>query len=61
MDAELPALRHALESIRDLDLGIRASLTFGPERHQGLDSVYFTRVEDARWVPITDWASAISV
>ena len=55
------AFRQALESIRNLDLGIGAALTFGPERHQGLDSVYFTRVEDGRWVPITDWASAIAV
>jgi hypothetical protein len=51
--------RHALESLRGLDLGIGAALTFGPERHQGLDSVYFTRVEGDRWVPITDWSSAV--
>jgi ABC-type branched-subunit amino acid transport system substrate-binding protein len=53
-------LRHALESLRNLDLGIGAVLNFGPERHQGLDSVYFTRVEGERWVPIADWASAVS-
>jgi branched-chain amino acid transport system substrate-binding protein len=51
--------RLALESLRQLDLGIGAPLTFGPERHQGLDSVYFTRVEGERWVPITDWSSAV--
>jgi ABC-type branched-subunit amino acid transport system substrate-binding protein len=55
------AFRQALEAIRNLDLGIGAPLSFGPERHQGLDSVYFTRVEEGRWVPITDWASAIAV
>lgn len=55
------AFRQALESLRNLDLGIGATLTFGPERHQGLDSVYFTRVDAERWVPIADWASAISV
>lgn len=55
------SLRQALESLRGFDLGIGASVTFGPERHQGLDSVYFTRVDQDRWVPITDWASAISV
>jgi ABC-type branched-subunit amino acid transport system substrate-binding protein len=55
------AFRQALEAIRSLDLGIGAPLSFGPERHQGLDSVYFTRVEEGRWVPITDWASAIAV
>ena len=51
--------RQALESIKGLDLGIGAALSFGPERHQGLDSVYFMRVDDGRWVPITDWASAV--
>jgi branched-chain amino acid transport system substrate-binding protein len=51
--------RQALESLKNFDLGIGAALTFGPERHQGLDSVYFTRVDGERWVPITDWASAV--
>jgi len=51
--------RQALESLKNLDLGIGAALTFGPERHQGLDSVYFTRVDGERWVPITDWTSAV--
>ena len=55
------AFRQALESLRNFDLGIGAALTFGPERHQGLDSVYFTRVERERWIPIADWAAAISV
>ena len=55
------AFRQALESLRGFDLGIGAALTFGPERHQGLDSVYFTRVQGERWVPIADWAAAISV
>jgi branched-chain amino acid transport system substrate-binding protein len=51
--------RHSLESLRNFDLGIGAPLTFGPERHQGLDSVYFTRVDGERWVPIADWSSAV--
>jgi branched-chain amino acid transport system substrate-binding protein len=51
--------RQALESLKNFDLGIGAALTFGPERHQGLDSVYFTRVDGERWVPITDWTSAV--
>jgi branched-chain amino acid transport system substrate-binding protein len=54
------SFRHALESMHNVDLGIGAVLNFGPERHQGLDSVYFTRVEGERWVPIADWASAIT-
>jgi len=53
------SLRQALESMRNVDLGIGAPLTFGPERHQGLDSVYFTRVEAGRWVPVTDWTAVV--
>jgi len=53
--------RQALESLKNLDLGIGAPLTFGPERHQGLDSVYFTRVEGERWVPVSDWTVALRV
>jgi branched-chain amino acid transport system substrate-binding protein len=55
------AFRQALEALRNFDLGIGAALTFGPERHQGLDSVYFTRVEADRWVPIADWAAAVQI
>lgn len=51
--------RQALESLKNLDLGIGAPLTFNPERHQGLDGVYFTRVEAERWVPVSDWAAAL--
>jgi ABC-type branched-subunit amino acid transport system substrate-binding protein len=51
--------RQALESLKNFDLGIGAPLTFGPERHQGLDNVYFTSVVNGRWAPITDWAAAV--
>jgi branched-chain amino acid transport system substrate-binding protein len=54
-----PGLKQAFESLRGIDLGIGAPLTFGPERHQGLDNVYFTRVENRRWAPIADWAAAV--
>jgi ABC-type branched-subunit amino acid transport system substrate-binding protein len=52
-------LRQALESLRGVDLGIGALLSFTSERHQGLDSVYFTRVEHQRWVPIVSWDAAV--
>ncbi len=51
--------RQALESLRNVDLGIGAPLSFSPERHQGLDSVYFTRVDNGRWVPVNDWTAAV--
>ncbi|HEU5192189.1 MAG TPA: ABC transporter substrate-binding protein [Methylomirabilota bacterium] len=53
------SFRAALETMRNVDLGIAAPLTFAPERHQGLDNVYFTRVENGRWVPVQDWNAAI--
>ena len=59
-NAGRPGFRQALESLRGLDLGIGAPLTFTPERHQGLDSVYFTRVDGDRWVPIVDWSAAVA-
>ena len=52
-------LRLALESLRNLDLGIGSPLAFGPQRHQGLDGVYFTRVNGERWMPVTDWRVAL--
>jgi ABC-type branched-subunit amino acid transport system substrate-binding protein len=60
-NAGRPAFRQALESLRALDVGIGAPVTFTSERHQGLDSVYFTRVEGDRWVPIVDWSAAVKV
>jgi ABC-type branched-subunit amino acid transport system substrate-binding protein len=53
------SFREALESLRDLDLGIGAPLSFGPERHQGLDNVYFTAVEEDAWVPVVDWSRLV--
>jgi hypothetical protein len=49
-----------MESLRNFDLGIGAPLSFGANQHQGLNSVYFTHVENGRWVPITDWKAAMS-
>ena len=55
-----PGLRQALESLKAFDLGIGAPLTFNRERHQGLDAVYFTRVQNERWVPVVDWNDAVA-
>ncbi|HVT59230.1 MAG TPA: ABC transporter substrate-binding protein [Thermoanaerobaculia bacterium] len=53
------SLKSALESIDKLDLGIGAPLSFGPNRHQGLNEVYFTRLEGGRWVALTDWRAVV--
>jgi branched-chain amino acid transport system substrate-binding protein len=39
----------ALESIRDLKLGPGLVASFGPENHQGLRQVFFTRLTDGRF------------
>ena len=48
-------LEEAVFSIRDHDLGIGERVSFAPDRRQGLDRVYYTVVEDGRFVPLSDW------
>lgn len=45
-------LRGRVEQIRDYDIGIASPVTFSSERNQGLSTVYFTRVENGRFVPL---------
>ncbi|WP_319583102.1 ABC transporter substrate-binding protein [uncultured Pseudodesulfovibrio sp.] len=44
-----------MQSIHDFDLGIGVDAFFGPDRHQGLDTVYLTTVEDGRFRAVKDW------
>jgi hypothetical protein len=48
-------IRSTVESIRGLDLGIEAPVSFGPDKHQGIDSVYYTVAENGQFVPVRDW------
>jgi ABC-type branched-subunit amino acid transport system substrate-binding protein len=48
-------VKEVVENIRNLDLGIDAKVSFGPEKHQGLNRVYYTTFENGRFVPIRDW------
>ena len=50
-------LEDAVFSIRDVDLGIGEQVSFGPDRRQGLQRVYYTVVEEGRFVPLADWNS----
>ncbi len=52
--SRLPAV---MESLDRLDLGTGVPLSFGPKKHQGSDQVYYTVVEDGRFVPVKDWES----
>ncbi len=42
----------AIETIRDFDIGIANRLSFSAGDHQGLEQVYFTRIEEGRFVLI---------
>jgi hypothetical protein len=37
------------------ELVVGMSAFFGLNKHQGLDEVYFTTVEEGHFVPLTDW------
>jgi len=43
-DLDPKRLKAVVESIRDFDLGIDAPISFGPDRHQALQYVYFAAV-----------------
>lgn len=45
----------AIESIQNYDLGIANILSFSPKDHQGLEKVYFTRIQNGKFIMITDW------
>ncbi len=53
-DLNREAFIRAIESIRDYDLGIANPLSFSPFDHQGLERVYFTRIEGGRFVLIEE-------
>ena len=41
--------------VADFDLGIGEQVSFGPDRRQGLQRVYYTVVDEGRFVPLDDW------
>jgi ABC-type branched-subunit amino acid transport system substrate-binding protein len=41
---------NAIESIQQLDLGFANRLSFSPLDHQGLERVYFTHLQDGKFV-----------
>jgi ABC-type branched-subunit amino acid transport system substrate-binding protein len=46
----------AIESINDFSLGLDISISFSSTDHQGLDRVYFTRLENGHPKLVRDWA-----
>jgi ABC-type branched-subunit amino acid transport system substrate-binding protein len=47
-------VKAVVESIKDYDLGISVPVNFGPDKHQGLDEVFLTTVEQGRFLPIPE-------
>jgi len=45
----------ALESIHNYSIGIANPLSFSSNDHQGLERVYFTRIQDGELALVTDW------
>lgn len=52
---EKARLREVVENIKNLDIGIDEKVSFGPNKHQGLNKVYYTTFEKGRFVPVRDW------
>ena len=53
-------LEEAVFSVEDYDLGIGEKVSFGPDRRQGLQRVYYTVVRDGRFVTLDDWQGWLS-
>ena len=54
-DPQRDRLEHAVFTVRDFDLGIGEQVSFGPDRRQGLQRVYYTVVENGRFVTLDNW------
>ena len=52
---ERSKIQDTVFSIQNYDLGIAERVSFGPDRRQGLQAVYYTVVESQRLVPLDDW------
>ena len=48
-------LEDAVFTIRNFDIGISERVSFGPDRRQGLQQVYYTVVESGRFVTLKSW------
>ncbi len=58
-DPKRSDLEQAVFSVRNFDLGIGEMVSFGPDRRQGLQSVYYTVVDDDRFVTLDDWEAEL--
>jgi ABC-type branched-subunit amino acid transport system substrate-binding protein len=52
---ERARFREVMESLDRVDLGLDEPVSFGPKKHQGSGQVYYTVVEDGRFVTVKEW------
>ena len=55
------SFRAAVAELGDLDLGLDVPLHFATERLQASDEIYYARIEENRWVPVSNWYAALQV
>lgn len=48
-------LAGTIASVQDLDLGMGHPVSFAVDRNQGSDAIFYTTVEEGRFVEIRDW------
>jgi branched-chain amino acid transport system substrate-binding protein len=48
-------IKETVENLRQFDLGIGELISFGPKQHQGSDRVYYTTLDNRRFVPVANW------
>ncbi|MET0502820.1 MAG: ABC transporter substrate-binding protein [Candidatus Binatia bacterium] len=48
-------INETVEGIHNYDLGIGSLISFGPDKHQGSDRVYYTTLEGDKFVPLASW------
>ena len=44
-----------LENTHDLDVGLKHNISFSENRHQALDKVFFTTIQDSQYVTLQKW------
>jgi ABC-type branched-subunit amino acid transport system substrate-binding protein len=48
-------IKETVEDLHNLDLGIGSLISFGPDKHQGSDRIYYTTLDDNKFVPLVSW------
>ena len=52
---ERDKLEEAVFTVRDFDLGIGERVSYSPDRRQGMQRVYYTIVNEGRFIPLNNW------